>query len=201
MKYLVGLIASMSLFCASAAFAQSPEESPPAHQSDKESDMELSLNLRGGFTANIALADPTFYGIGGVAEPTLSINDVFGAGLRIDGMALFGINLGDDVQAGIRVLAGILPKVEYKFWRGPVQPVVGLAGGYYTVAIVGASVSGDRDDVGALAGGGQALGVAPQVGIELGSFRIAVLSHLVFGGDLEPVFALELSGNTFSFGF
>ena len=191
-------VALIALSLSSVALAQ--ETPSPEEPAAKDKDMELSLNLRSGFTANIALADPNFYGIGGMAEPTIGFNDRFGVGLRIDAMALFGVGLGDDVQAGIRVLAGILPKVEFKLWRGVVQPFLGLAGGYYTVAIAGAAVSADRNDVGAIVGGGRAFGVAPQAGIELGSFRIAVLSHLVFGGDLEPVFALELSGNTFSFG-
>lgn len=186
-----------SLLFSSIAFAQdAPAEQPAA----KGGDTQISLNLRGGFTANIALADPNFYGIGGVAEPTISLNDRFGAGLRVDAMALFGIGIGDDVQAGIRVLAGVLPKIEFKLLLGPVQPLVGLAGGYYTVAVAGASVSGDRE-VGAIAGGGQALGLAPQVGLELGSFRVAAVSHLLVGQEFEPVFALELSGNTFSFDF
>lgn len=189
----------LSLTSTSIAVAQ---EQPQAEEkpAKKDQDMELRLNLRGGFTANVALADPNFYGIGGMAEPTIGFNDRFGVGLRIDGMALFGVGIGDDVQAGIRVLAGILPKVEFKLWRGPVQPFLGLAGGYYTVAIAGASVSANNE-AGALVGGGQALGVAPQVGIEFGSFRIAALSHLVVAGELEPVFSLELSGNTFSLGF
>lgn len=149
MKRALFVVALASLLISTSALA---EEAAKPSEAKKES--QTTLALRGGITFDVALANPNFYGIGGLVEPTVSFNDQFGVGLRIDGMALFGIGLGDDVQAGIRVLAGILPKVEYKPWRGPVQLVFGLAGGFYTVAIVGASVSGDRSDVGALAGGG-----------------------------------------------
>lgn len=197
MKKLAVSIAVLSCLVAVPAFAQ--EEAPAEEPKSSGDGPEIAFELRSGVTGNYVASDPRFYGIGALAEPLVKIGGL-GAGLRIDGMALFGVNLGDDVQAGLRILAGILPKVEYSLGTDAVSVVGGLAFGYYTVAITGASVSADREDVGALAGGGRAFGFAPQIGINLGGFRIAVLSHFVFaGGQLEPVFALELSGRTFKF--
>lgn len=135
--------------------------------------------------------------MGGLAEVTVGFSEQFAAGLRVDGMAMFGFGIGEDVSVGVRALAGVLPKVEYKLFSGAVSPMVGLAAGIYTVAVVGAEVSNDNEQVGALAGGGNVFGVAPQVGVDLGGFRIAALSHLIFAEpELEPVFALELSWKT-----
>ena len=199
MKRALLLLVATSFLWSNPLAAQENEasEQPPKEKSGDKP--EIGFELRSGVTGNYSAASPNFYGIGALAEPLVKYGGL-GAGLRIDGMALFGLNLGDDVQAGLRILAAVIPKVEYAFGPLPVKPVVGLAAGYYTVAILGASVANNNDDVGALAAGGQAFGFAPQVGIDLGGFRIAVLSHLVFGGaGLEPVFALELSGRTFRF--
>jgi hypothetical protein len=193
MKSVVAGITLSLMLLAAPAFAQESETG------DDSGGLDMALTVRTGFTGNVAVADPTFYGIGGVAEPMIGLNQ-FGAGLRVDGMALFGVDLGEDVQAGVRILAGVLPKVEYRIGKAAVQPVIGLAGGLYAIGIVGASVANDQEDVGALAGGGQVGGIAPQLGINFGGFRIAALSHLVFGAQVEPVFALELSWNTWEFG-
>ncbi len=201
MKRTVAVVGLLSSFVVSSASAQEAAPSnPPAANApaEEKGDTEIRLNLRTGLQLDISPGELTFYGFGAVVEPTVSINDQLGLGLRIDGIALFGVNLGDDVAAGVRALAAIAPKVEYRFWRGPVQLFAGLSGGYYTVAIAGASVSGDREDVGAIAGGGRVFGLAPQVGLELGSFRIAPAAHLLFGGGVDPVFALEFSWNSLS---
>jgi hypothetical protein len=187
------------LLLPSLALAAPADE--PGNSNEDGKSMEIALTVRSGVTGNYSSASPNFYGIGALAEPMIVFNDLLAAGLRVDAMALFGLNLGDDVQAGLRLLGGVLPKVEYRVFRGAIQPVIGLAGGLYAVGITGASVSNDNEDVGALAGGGQVPGFAPQVGINLGGFRIAVLSHFLLGPNIEPIFALELSGNTFQLKF
>ena len=169
--------------------------------SDGGGGVQIGLSARSGLAASYVSSDPNFFGGGAVAEGTIRFADRFGLGFRLDGQALFGINLGDNVEGGVRAIVGTLAKAEYQLLGGPVRPMIGLAGGRYAVAIAGASV-GNQDDVGAIAGGGVAYGIAPQGGIDIGGFRIAVVPHLLFVGErVDPIWTLELSWEAFKLDF
>ncbi len=137
---------------------------------------------------------PNFYGVAGSADNLLMLNDDIGVGFRIDAGLAYGVAVDDeDVAVGLRAFGGVSLKGEYRFGSGAVQPMVGLGAGVYEFLAFGTQAEGD--DVGVLAAGGTAFGLTPQIGVDLGNFRLAGVSYLIFGGDhFSPMFGLELSG-------
>ena len=111
-----------------------------------------------------------------------------------NGLVLVGLDIGGtDVYAGLHVLAGALPKIEFDFLGGDIRPFAGFAAGVYTVVVLGGGTGGAT----AIAGTG--FGVMPQLGINFGGFRIAGQYHAVLTGPgaAANAFPLELSGTFF----
>ena len=165
----------------------------PLTASAQEEDVPVSpFRTRGGVSLGIAPGSPNAYGIGAVAEPSFAIVDQFRLGLRAEGLALVGLDLGSSqsVFASLHVLVATLGKLEFDFTTGDVRPFVGLGAGSYTVVIL----SGGTGGAGALAGTG--FGVMPQIGLNLGGFRIAAQYHAILTGPGSTANAasLELTG-------
>lgn len=177
------------------------EEAEAVDESDGEVDdtddgaWEFEVEQRAGFTSGYVASTPNFFGIGGMTEGMVPVKDEFSLGLRLEAQAMFGVGLDDEVSAGILAFAGFLAKGEYYFGQGSVRPVAGLGAGIYYFELIGGSASDDGDDVAVVAFAGEAPGLSPQVGVDLGSFRIATHANLLFfGSDVQPILALELSG-------
>jgi hypothetical protein len=152
------------------------------------------FHSRGGVSFGFAPGAPNAYGIGAVAEPSFAIFDQLRVGLRIEGLALVGLDIGGaQTFASLRVLATGLGKVEFDFTTGDVRPFIGAGAGAYTVVIL----SGGTGGAAALAGTG--FGAMPQLGINFGGFRIAAQYHAILTGPgtVANAFSLELTGRFF----
>lgn len=156
---------------------------------------KLPFQSRGGVSFGFAPGVPNAYGIGAVAEPSFAIFDQLRVGLRIEGLALVGVDLASSqsVFASLRVLATGLGKVELDFMSGDIRPFVGVGAGAYTVVIL----SGGTGGAAALAGTG--FGAMPQLGISFGGFRVAAQYHAILTGpgSVANALSLELSGRFF----
>ncbi len=197
---VIGCLALMTILPAVSSAEEVLADAPPEDSGDLVADDgtgtvldNVGFHVRAGVLVP-AYMSPNFFGFGAVVDKLVTFGGGFGVGLRIDAAALYGFALdGQDVSVGVRGLGAVLAKGEYTLGSGGVQPMVGLSAGMFAVMVMGADV-GD-ENVGAIAGGGRAFGLAPQIGVDLGSFRIAAVSYLIFAGShLEPVFGLELSG-------
>lgn len=170
--------------------------------------VKLTYDLRLGLTGNHAASNPNFYGLGAIAEPVLVFHERYAAGLRLDGTALLGFRITDDVRAGLRALGGVLFKFEWRIspyesgatWgSGKTRLILGAAGGVYRVTSVAGSVSRQiveerQDGISGFARSGRAYGVAPQIGFQKRRVRVSALSHIIFTEySFEPVFAIELA--------
>lgn len=154
----------------------------------------LNFRTYSGLHGSFAPGTPNAFGIGGIFEPKYAFTEQLLVGLRIDGTALVGASVSDpqNVLATIRAVAAGLLKAEYAFLPGDVRPFVGLGGGWYTAVVL----AGGSGGASALAGSGP--GVMPQLGVDLGGFRIAAQYHYLFG-FLNPAsfLAAELSWRVF----
>jgi outer membrane protein X len=129
-------------------------------------------------------ADVREYGIGAAIEPKFNVTDQIAVGLRLEGAALVpeSVSVGsDNVSMGVRALSAYLAKVDYYFTTTDVRPFVGLGAGYYSIGGVSQSVGS-----GGVVQQGEAFtgfGVAPQLGVNFGAFRLAGTYHFLTGGD------------------
>lgn len=182
---------------------QQVQASPPSESKS------TTFAMRLGLTVDYAAATPRFYGLGGVGEVTALFARRIGVGVRLDGLAMLGFGITEEVSAGARVMGGALGKTELLV-RNPAQllpgvgtgetrMVLGAAFGTYRIGAIGGSVSRDiaeekEEGVSGMAVGGRSLGMSPQMGIQKSRVRVSLLSHLVFTEfGLEPVFALDLA--------
>lgn len=125
------------------------------------------------------------FGVSVGAEPKFFFNPNISVGLRFEANVLFGakINTSESaVKAGLSGRYAALLKGEYYFGEGNTKPFVGLMGGYYVQATLGAGVDGQGNPV-TYAYGGRSFGGAPEVGVTFGNFRLSAMYHLVAGKD------------------
>ena len=140
-----------------------------------------------GLVGAYAPGDLTGYGIGGFVEPKFNATDRIAVGARLEGSVVMGMAIGgEEVTAGMTSQAATLAKGEYFLTTRKVRPFVGLGAGMYTLASSGGGTSG------ANVSAGRYFGVAPQVGVNLGGFRLAGTYHMIFGDNLVTL----SSGNT-----
>jgi outer membrane protein W len=163
-------LAALALVAATPAFALSENYQP--------------IRVDTGITFLSGSADIAEYGIGASVEPKLNVTDHFAVGLRLEGAALVpeSVSVGpDNVSMGVRAVSAYLAKADYYLTTSSVRPFVGLGAGLYRIGGVTQSVSGTSVVQQAEAFSG--FGVAPQVGINFGGFRLAATYHLITGGD------------------
>ena len=120
------------------------------------------------------------YGLGGVVEAKYLPTDLFAVGARFEGGVRAGgststestsINLGTGVAA--------LAKAEVLLPLGDIRPFVGVAGGYYS--LTGQGLEGGGGGGSATTDTGRYFGVAPQLGVDFGSWRLGATYHALFG--------------------
>lgn len=163
-------LAALALAFATPAFATSANYQPVR--------VDVSFNLVSGS------ADVNEYGVGGSIEPKFNLTDRIAVGLRLEGMALIPESVsvgGESVSIGARALSAYLAKADYYLTTTSVRPFVGLGAGLYRIAGGGETVgsTGISQQAEAFSG----FGVAPQIGLQLGGFRLAGTYHFITGGD------------------
>ncbi|HVE82835.1 MAG TPA: hypothetical protein VND93_08295 [Myxococcales bacterium] len=152
-----------------------------------------SFTLRtysGGYAAFIPGA-PAAYGLGGLIEPRLFLTDQIQLAVRLDFAALGSVGSGG-VQAldvGLGGVAAAMIKVECSPFPGEVRPFAGLGAGWYALMVLFGSLGGTSQML------GSAPGVMPQLGLDLGWFRVAVQYHLLLGA-LGPASFLAVEVST-----
>lgn len=142
----------------------------------------IGFRLDAGLGGALTFGSFKAYGISGFSEPKVTIGPHITAGIRLEGDVLFGGNIddsGEDVEVGMSTRAATLIKGEYFVTKSKVRPYVGLGLGRYTSANITASGTGAASIT-----AGNHFGLAPEVGIALGFFKLSAMYHIVTGNDI-----------------
>ena len=120
-------------------------------------------------------------------EPKLNVMDNLAVGLRVEAMIAGGGNIGAPGSGSVSMKENIdvatMLKGDFFLSRGSVRPWVGLGVGTYDV--VGQGVSTDSSSGASVdQKAGRFFGVAPQVGLEMGGFRLAATYNDVAKADV-----------------
>jgi len=138
-----------------------------------------------GLGAALSLEDLKAGGISANVEPKFFINDNISAGLRFEGDVLFGGSVsadGSEVSVGLSSRAAQCLKGEYYVSDRRARPYVGFGLGRFTQANLGANSSGEASITAS-----SSFGVAPEVGLALGSFRLSAIYNVVTGDNLVEI--------------
>lgn len=187
MKTLLGAILCCSLFSTAALAQETVEDNSVV-------DVHRWLSIRSGLQLDYRPGDPNGFGFGAVVEPMFRPTEQISVGLRVDAAVLFAIGLdAGNVSAGIGIPVSTLLKGEYSFSPEGTRPFVGVGAGMYLLTNVGGGTGGASTAV------GRYFGVAPQLGMDFGGFRVAALYHLIFtpASTSGSYAALELSWKIF----
>jgi hypothetical protein len=140
------------------------------------------FRLDTGLTGSMA-HDSGGYGVGGFVEPKFNVLDTLAVGVRMEGHGMFGgdidTGVNQNVDLDMRATAAFLAKADYYIGTGTVRPFVGLGLGLYYFA--GQSLSATNINQNA----GSYFGIAPQVGVQLGAFRLAFTYNAILGANYE----------------
>ena len=142
------------------------------------------IQLDMGLGAALSLEDMKAGGISANIEPKFFITNNISAGLRLEGDVLFGgsISAGEQISVGMSSRAAQLLKGEYYITDRKARPYAGFGLGRFTQANLGASSAGEAS-ITASSG----FGVAPEIGIALGSFRLSAIYNIVTGENLVEI--------------
>lgn len=191
-------VAALTLLAAAPALATSESYQPIR--------VDTTINFLYG------AADVAEYGIGAAIEPKYNLTDRLSLGVRLEGAALMpeSVSVGsDNVSMGVRALSIYLAKADFYLTTSSVRPFVGFGAGLYRMGSIDQSAGSGGVVQRAEAFSG--FGIAPQIGVNFGAFRLAGTYHLITGGDRVVVtqavggtperhtmptgfFALELGG-------
>lgn len=159
--------------------------SEPAHaQSETYELFRLDAGVSGSYASAFGRG-----GFGAVAEPKFMIHDNIAVGARFEGEVMFGGNIntgdagGDDVSMEMAAVAAALVKGEYLYGTGPVRPFGGLALGVYDIGSQSLGAGAGNASINQKAG--RYVGIAPQIGIDLGRLRLAAAYNRILGADIE----------------
>jgi outer membrane protein W len=141
-------------------------------------------------------ADAVSWGGGAAIEPKFNVTDNLAAGLRLEGAGFVTqqvkVSSGStnaNVSQSARAVTALLAKADYYLTDAPVRPFLGIGAGFYRIGAGSQSVSsgGSGASVVQSASAFSGFGFAPQVGINLGGFRLAATYHVITGGDMVMV--------------
>jgi hypothetical protein len=175
---LRALLALAPLALPSVALAQAPSYQP----------IRFDLTVYGGY----APADAAAYGGGIVLEPKYNLLDQLAIGLRLEAGAFATQSVSSssaggqvDVSQSARAVSAFLAKADWYVTTSSVRPFVGLGAGLYRIASGSQSVSGSGASTAVVqrAESFSGFGVAPQVGVNFGGFRLAATYHVITGSD------------------
>ena len=148
-----------------------------------ESETYEPIRVDAGITASrTAISDRNGGGI--VVEIKAMAHDQLAIGGRVEIALMFGGSIGDDnTDVDFALAASALVKGEYYLGRDHIRPFVGLGIGAYTIG--GQSISTGPGTAGVDQRAGRYIGVAPQIGIDLGRLRLAATYNAILGAQLE----------------
>jgi hypothetical protein len=139
------------------------------------------FDLGGVYTFMYSTGDQ---GGGLLLEPMFNITDQLSVGLRQEISFAGGGSFGPSGSSlNVRAQSTSLAKGEFYLTPGPVRPFVGLSAGMYYIAAMSMKDSSAETTVKEL--GGTYFGVAPQLGVELGFFRLSFLYEAILGAYAE----------------
>ncbi len=149
----------------------------PALASEHYQPVRVELVLVGAYGPG----DVATYGGGIAVEPKFNVTDHLAMGLRLEvvGMASESVYTSPGVSTSLsaRGVVAILAKADYYLTTSSVRPFLGFGAGYYAMGSATSSVSAVGSE--ALS----AFGVAPQVGVNFGHFRIAAAYNIITGAQ------------------
>jgi outer membrane protein X len=151
------------------------------------SNAQLFFKLDAGLGGALTFGDLKSYGIMAHVEPKVFILHSLSAGMRFEGDALFGGSISDaetDLNVGVSSRGAILLKGEYYLSDNKTRPFLGLGLGMYTIANTAASGTGS-----ASIEAGNHFGVAPEIGVTFGNFRLSTMYHILTGNNLVEMSA------------
>jgi len=151
------------------------------------SNAQVFFKLDAGLGGALTFGDLKSYGIMAHVEPKVFILPSVSAGMRFEENALFGGSISDaetDLDVGISSRGAILLKGEYYLSDNKTRPFLGLGLGMYTIANTAASGTGS-----ASIEAGNHFGVAPEIGVTFGNFRLSAMYHILTGNNLVEMSA------------
>lgn len=160
------------LFCPGLAEAQVPAPNYELFRVDTT----LSIPFAHG---------PGSWGFGAAVEPKFNLLDFVAVGLRAEGAVLLGGDFSresDSLSVDFRGLAAFLAKVDVFFTTTSVRPFAGFGMGVYTIASQSISTGDPGTSVDQVAG--TFFGIAPQLGVNFGPFRLAATYNVIVGADV-----------------
>jgi outer membrane protein W len=107
-------------------------------------------------------------------EPKFNLTDQVAVGIKIEGATLATINDANSGDATVVGITSTLLTGEYYLGSQTVRPYVGIGTGIYRSRIFSTS-----NDLASYGEGGNMLGIAPRVGLQLGHFRLGVEYNIV----------------------
>jgi hypothetical protein len=143
------------------------------------------IQLDMGLGAALSLEDMKAGGISANLEPKFFITNSISVGLRLEGDILFGGSISADteqISVGMSSRAAQLLKGEYYITDRIIRPYTGLGLGRFTQANIGASSAGEASITAS-----SSFGVAPELGIALGNFRLSAIYNVVTGENLVEI--------------
>jgi hypothetical protein len=135
------------------------------------------VRVDGGLIGSSAAVDDR-NGAGFVSEIKVNVHDLVAVGARVEIAVHFGGHV-DDEELPFGMAAAGLVKGEYFVDTGTVRPFAGLGAGVYSMG------SHTITDQGVSTTTGRYVGVAPQVGLDLGPVRLAATYHAILGTSVE----------------
>ncbi len=174
---------------------------PAARASESFRPFRMDVTAYGAYAA----ADSNAWGGGLALEPKFMVLDQLAVGLRVEEAVFVTADMNvpaNDTQQvsvsqGVRAATTVLAKADFFLTTSAVRPFVGLGAGYYRIGGASQDVqSGGSSDpvVVQQAEAFSGFGVAPQVGINFGGFRLAATYHFITGGD-QVIVAQTVNGN------
>jgi hypothetical protein len=126
-------------------------------------------------------------GVGFAVEIKNLLRDDIAIGGRVELAVMYGGIVGsDNADLDVSMAVGGLVKAEYRpvvFGDAPIRPWVGFGIGGYTTGSQSVGAGPNRDAI--VSSTARCLGFAPQVGIDLGRFRLAATYNHIIGAYLE----------------
>lgn len=123
-------------------------------------------------------------GTGMVTEIKALVGDNLAVGGRVEiGVMFGGVVGGDELPLDVAFAACGLVKAELHVGSGLVRPFIGLGAGAYTIG--GQSIDSGPNTTAIYSSTGRYLGVAPQIGIDIGRLRLAATYNALLGASLE----------------
>jgi len=145
----------------------------------------IGFRLDAGLGAALSFGELKSYGIAAFTEPKVTIGPNITAGIRFEGDALFGgtiTDVAEDLEVGLSTRASISLRGEYFIGTSKTRPFVGLGVGRYTIASTSTSGTGA-----ASIQASNNMGVAPELGIAFGNFKLSAMYHFIGGNTLVEI--------------